>query len=141
MQFMEIKTMHADFILSGGIVIGVYKKNLEIDKQVAMQIVADRLDFFNNQDYPLLIDGRDIKSINWEAREYFTRPEGKKGITACALLAGTRLTNLIGNLFIKITEKKYDFPVRLFTDKQKAFDWLQQYKVNAVLVEETLLPR
>jgi hypothetical protein len=128
-QYKEIlNTSYAKFYTNNEIFIVEYPRNLEINKKEALQIVKDRLRTFENKKYPLLIDGRKLKSIDKEARSYFASDEAITGIKAAALLANSIFTTYIGNFFISVTVVNPKIPTKLFTDKKKAIKWLEQYK-------------
>lgn len=114
--------------IKDGILFTYYKNGLEINLSIAKKILASRLNFTNNKSYITLIDGRYLKSLDWGAREFFASKEAQEGIKAAALLSGSKLTSYIGNFFLKITYKPRSVPAKLFTNKEKALQWLEQYK-------------
>lgn len=114
--------------IKSGILICTYRSGLEITIKEAKEILTNRLFFIRDNEYPTLIDGRLLKSIDWEARRFFVSEEGKKGISAAALLADSLLTAYLGNFFLKITYDSRTFPARLFTDREEALRWLEKYK-------------
>ena len=73
-----------------------------------------------------LIDGRNMKSITKEAREYYTGEETVKITKACALLVSSPLTRTIGNFFFKINKPKY--PMKLFSSEIEAIAWLKGFE-------------
>ena len=121
------KQVIVEFEIENGILICKYQQGLEINIDIAHQMIKDRRDYIKNKSYPTLLDARGLKSINREAREYSSSDEGYEGVTAGALLSGSIFTSYIGNFFLKITSNKPNVPLRLFTDKQKAMEWLAQF--------------
>jgi len=96
--FMEKKILDTEYVyyeLVGGIIMGTYKQGVEMNLKGAKEMVKSRLEISNGKSYPLLIDGRGLKSINKEARDYFASEEGRRGITAAALLAGSVFTTFL----------------------------------------------
>lgn len=128
---MKNKTWDSKYVhfeLCDGILIGIYKRNLVIVKEIAEEIVRDRLLFCEGKSYPTLADIRIMKSIDKESREYLGTPAGIEGIKAGALLTDSVFSTFLGNFFLKIEFlNKSHFPTRLFTDKDKAIEWLKQY--------------
>lgn len=114
--------------IKDGLLFCTYQNNLEITLDVAKNMIASRFALVQNKAYPTLIDGRQLKSIDWDAREYFASEEGRQGIKAAALLSGSKLTIYIGNFFLRITYKTRSVPAKLFTNKEKALEWLEQFK-------------
>jgi len=124
----ELDTKYVHFELSDNILLGTYKSGSEITVEVAKEMVESRLEISKGKSYPLLIDGRELKSIDKESRDYFSSEKGRRGIAAVALLAGSVFTSFIGNFFLKISYDKPTFPTRLFTEESTALKWLEQFK-------------
>lgn len=114
--FLEIKE---------GIVSGFYKTDLMIDLLVAKQVVQQRKEFFNNNDYPVMIFDNGVRGMNKEARDYFSSAEGSAGIKAAALILKFSFSKMFGNFLLKIN--KPIIPVKIFNDEKKARIWLQQF--------------
>jgi hypothetical protein len=126
----EVVVLDTEFVyfeLKNDILIATYKPNLEIDLIIAKEIVKSRLEFCKKKSYPTLADITAIKNIVKDARDYFSSAEAAEGITAGALVSKSSFTTIIGNFFLKIAFIKTQIPTRMFTDKQKAIDWLTQY--------------
>ena len=70
---------------------------------------------------PLLVDMSKVKSITREAREFYSKDESF--VSAMALIIKSPVSKVIGNLFLSIDQPIY--PVRLFTSKNEAIDWLR----------------
>jgi hypothetical protein len=73
----------------------------------------------------IVADIRNVKTISREVREYLGRPENVATIKAGAMLTGSPLSKLVGNLFLQFSKPK--FPTKMFSDEQKAAEWLKQY--------------
>jgi hypothetical protein len=101
-----------------------YKKALHMTLEIAKSCVGARLFFAAGKSYPLLVDMQGIKSVTTEARKYMASV-GAMGVTAGALITGSQISRAIGNIFLAID--KPAVPTKLFTDEQKAREWLQQY--------------
>ena len=63
LKFITIKLENSMMLIS-------YHKGLSIDLEVAKKIVEERLAFFDGKSYPVLVDGRNVKLLTREAREY-----------------------------------------------------------------------
>lgn len=72
---------------------------------------------------PILIDNRKVKGVSKEAREYAKKYDKEHdGTTKVAFLVGSGISKIMGNLFIGFSTSKY--PVKVFTDFDKAKKWL-----------------
>ncbi len=74
---------------------------------------------------PTLICLRQIKSMNREARQYYSGPESAKLYVAAALLIDSPVARVIGNFFLGLN--KSSIPTRLFSSETEAIDWLRSY--------------
>lgn len=101
-----------------------YVEDLHMTLEVAKSCVEARLLFSNGRKFALLIDMRGIKSVTPEARKYMAGV-GAILVKAGAMITGSLLNRTIGNIFLTID--KPSVPSKLFTDEQKARQWLQQY--------------
>ncbi len=97
-----------------------------IDLTMAKKIVEERLRLFNGRSYPLLITGEGLADISKDARLYLSSDKGTEGILAGALLSNSVFETFLGNFIIQVTRP--GIPVRLFMEKWKALEWLEQFK-------------
>lgn len=128
MSDQSLDTGHASYMLRDGILVINYKPGLEITLDIAKDIVNDRMKLTEGKSYPGFLDGRGLKSLDKEAREYFSSEEGRKGVSAAALLVGSVYTAFLGNFFLTVTVGKVKIPTKIFTKEDKALQWLQQFK-------------
>ena len=104
-----------------------YAPKLEMDIEIAKEIVKNRLEYTNNQPMYTVIDGSNLKSTTKEARDYMTSPNGGlKGILAGAFLANSVVTTVIINLYLTIN--KPPTPAKFFSNKQDALKWIAEIK-------------
>jgi hypothetical protein len=104
-----------------------YAPKLEMDIEIAKQIVENRLEYTNNQPMYTVIDGSNLKSTTKEARDYMTNPDGGlKGILAGAFLANSVVTTVIINLYLTIN--KPPTPAKFFSNKQDALKWINEIR-------------
>ena len=108
-----------------GILHTDYYEGVEINLNDAKE-EAKRAMYLNNEKKALQIIYLDkIKSVSMLAKQYYAGKESAKVWTAVALLAKSPLSRTIGNLFLKIN--KPSFPVKMFSDKEKAIEWLKGF--------------
>ena len=100
-------------------------QTLEDAKENAVAI--DKL--VQSQDFLALIDLRYMKSQDREAREFYTQPGHKPRLIAVALLIGSPMSRVIGNLYMGFN--KSDISARLFTSETEAFKWLETFAVTS----------
>jgi hypothetical protein len=121
---MELETREVYFRIEDGILFCSYKKQLEIDLQIAKKIVSDRLVFTKGTSFPLLIDFSNIKSATKEARDYMNSQDGGlKGVICGAFIGSNPLATLFINLYLKIN--KPPIPALFFAKKDDAILWLK----------------
>jgi hypothetical protein len=108
------------------IILGEFTKNLKVDLETAMQIVADRLNFTSHKMHYLVLDMSNVRMVTAEAKKFMQKPEGGlKNILGAALIASNPVSALIANIFIKTPK---DFQAKFFHSKQDALDWTFKQK-------------
>ena len=110
--------------MSDGILCARYAANLDVTLDVAKTVVEARIFYSKGQRYALWVDMRGIKSMTREARSYLASV-GATLVTGAALITGSAVNRTLGNIFLKID--KPPVPIKLFTDEQKAMEWVRQY--------------
>ncbi|MBV9791181.1 MAG: STAS/SEC14 domain-containing protein [Chloroflexi bacterium] len=93
-----------------------------LDDAQAIAAVVNTL--MQGQQGKLLIDMRRIKSQDREVREYYTQQGYTIGLQAVAILIGSPVSRVIGNLYIGFN--KSEIPTRLFTSEAEAIAWLRE---------------
>ncbi len=81
--------------------------------------------FYKDKKFPLLIDARNIKYMEREARQHFSTNGRETKINCFAVMVKSPLSRLIGNFFMGLN--KPAIPARLFDDENEAVKWLKQY--------------
>lgn len=90
----------------------------------------DTINFISNickktkkKKHPVIVDIRQVKNLTRDARNYFSGEEAHKYVTALAILVGSPVSRILGNFFMGMNKPLY--PVKLFTDEEKAIKWLK----------------
>ena len=110
-----------------GIMYHVYGEDVGINLELAKHITRNRIRISEGISWPLLTDSRSLKSIDKEARDFWSKPgEGIQFLSAGALIINNPILRLLGNAFVKLD--KPPKPFQLFTDYKSALSWLDQYK-------------
>lgn len=78
----------------------------------------------SSQPLPMLCDLTHVVKMTRECRTYFAGPEHAKCFTRCALVITSPISRVIGNFFLGANKPLR--PTRLFTNKEKAFQWLKE---------------
>lgn len=103
------------------------KENIQYNKRVAAGIPR-----------PLLVDMSRVRSMSKDAREEYVKKDDEPLVTAVALVTNSSISRMVGNFFIGLTQSY--IPVKLFTEPEKAREWLLQYIVSndtgQVLIKE-----
>lgn len=82
------------------------------------------LQLSDNRPYVLLVDSKEFSSISKDARELSASKEMAKVTYAKALLVHSLAHKLVGNFYINVN--KPFIKTKIFTDRQKALNWLEQ---------------
>lgn len=97
-------------------------RHMKVDLSMAMQMVADRLNFTNHKKHYLVFDMSRVQNVSREAKKFLQHPEGGlKNILGAALIASNPVAALIANVFVKTPK---DFQARFFSNKKEAIDWI-----------------
>jgi len=115
-----------------GIVFCIYKEDVVVSFEFAKVMVDQRLIITQDKVYPLFADIRGLKYTTKEARTYL-KGKGAQGLSSSAFLINSAVQQILGNYFIKFDRPP--IPIRLFTDYEKALQWLQQFK-NSVTINQ-----
>ena len=75
--------------------------------------------------HPVLVDLRNIKSVDHQARKYLAGDVATKLTKASAVLVGSPVSRVIGNFFIGLNKPPY--PIKLFTSEPEAMEWLRRF--------------
>ena len=113
------------------IIFGIYAPRLEIDLEIAKELIANRVEFSEGKPMYTLIDFTNVKSVTKEARDYMNKKEGGlKGLLGGAFLSNNVVATLFINLFLKVSHPA--IPAKFFTDRNEALNWLLKIKNEMV---------
>jgi len=120
-----LDTAFIHYVLQGDLLTGTYKKTHKITLEMAKDIVKQRLDFTGHQPVRGLIFNEGVRSVEKKARDYFAS-EGSEGLLAVAYVVENKFNSFIINFFLAATKSR--FPVRIFSKKESAIKWLEQFR-------------
>ncbi len=118
-------TRYVYMIIKNGIFYAIFKELNTLDMDAAKVSVKDRLDFFEGKSYPCLFDITKVKETTKEARDFMAN-EGNDLVIASAMVVNNPMLKMMANFYIMVNKPKN--PTRLFTDRDSALEWLEQYK-------------
>lgn len=100
----------------------VFNRPTDLDISMALDTVDKRRVVTNNKKVGVLITSKNLKSITKEARDYLSSNKSSDGLQAAAIVTESRIASVIANVFVYYN--KPPLPIKIFSDKQKAVDWL-----------------
>lgn len=121
----ELSTPYVHFMLSENLLTATYQKGLQIDLDIAREVVRSRQFFTSQKTVPVLILNGGVVSMTKEAREYLASSEGTTGIRAAAIVLKSVFGSFLGNFFLSVN--KPEMPVKIFTRRDTAVRWLGKY--------------
>jgi hypothetical protein len=114
--------------LKDGILHFSFKPDVHVTLAMAKSAVENRQALCEGKSYPALIQDFGLSQLDKDARDFFSGPDGTKGISAGAMVASNQFNRFIGNFVLRITHDNSKTPARLFDSVEEAFNWLQQFK-------------
>lgn len=114
-----------DIEIKNNIIEIIWKKDYYDFEEVDFGM-KKRAEIADNNKYPILSDFRKVKSGSRKAKERLAASDGGEGVIAVAILVSSLIHKVMFNFFNSIY--KAPAPTMLFTDKDKALEWLEQYK-------------
>jgi hypothetical protein len=120
----KYETAYLKLWIDQGILFCEYADHLEMDLNIAKLCVESRVEFSKGISYPVCIRVKKIKSIDKQARQYLAN-EGTALVKAGALIIGSPVTKILGNIFLQID--KPSVPTRLFTNEEEGIEWLKKF--------------
>lgn len=129
---MELNTIHkieesfGTMWIENGIVMASFKPGAICDLKVAKRLLEGRLQLVNGKSYPTFSDTTNGMFWTKEARDFMSTPENNVFISAGAMVISSEVVRIITNFWLNLF--KPPFPMKLFTNKDEALKWLEQYK-------------
>ncbi|HXP51234.1 MAG TPA: hypothetical protein VN922_14850 [Bacteroidia bacterium] len=111
--------------IKDGILFITYKKGISVKLEDAKEMIKNRLLFTGNVAYPMLVQDEGAIHIDKDARDYMSN-EGTQGVIAGAFVLRSVYGTFLINFYLSVTRPK--IPSRMFTDRTKALEWLEQYR-------------
>jgi hypothetical protein len=112
-------------IREDGIAVLNIKVNTEIEVSHVKRIVETLGEIGGGKKYPLLIVSEEFTLPTSEARSYIAKAEADPYASAEAYIIKSFSQKLVGNVYLSLN--KPGRPTRLFTDEEKAVEWLKTF--------------
>lgn len=112
-------------LIKNGIMFCEYKEDI-INISKAKNIIKDRLSYADGKTYPAVIKSINKIEIDKSARTFFKSEESSKGLKAIAMMSTNSYSLIMMNFMIRLYRPS--IPIKMFTDEQKAINWVSEYK-------------
>lgn len=110
-------------------IIHVTFKKGPITLDIVKVLVDKRLEFSKGIKFPVLVsdEGSGVSSLERDAREFIGAGRATEGISASAFYTDSTFNKYIINFFLRISTKQTNFPTKIFSEKDEAIKWLQNF--------------
>ncbi len=124
MKNQTIYNKQGTFILDeNGIIHITPIKNSKITSEIANEVIKTVHLIANDKPYALLIDNREVSSIDLTAQKLFAKKSNNKNTIAVAFIIKSPLSYIVVNFFIKLN--KLSKPTKFFLSTSEAINWLK----------------
>ncbi|MDG1477675.1 MAG: hypothetical protein P8Q14_11050, partial [Vicingaceae bacterium] len=116
------------YLLDDGFTSIVFKDKVSFELEDAIELDNYTYDWVEGSSFVTLVDARNIRSnISHKARDYFAKNEKITNIRkGQAIVVNSLHTKLLANFYMNFHKPKD--PVKIFTDYNKAYDWIQDIR-------------
>lgn len=121
----EASNNFVKFYIEDGIMHSFFLKELELDLVTIIEFINFRHAFSEGQKQYWLHDLKGLKTMTKDAKDYGAK-YGEEFLHAGAIIVHTHLQKFLINTFVAV--KKPKVKTRVFTDKEKAKNWLLELK-------------
>ena len=111
---------------------GIIYSEMDQAQKITTEEVAEAMNTLKGLKLPgkkllIMSDITKIQGMSKEARKFSEKdPEFNAMVGATALITGSAISKMIGNFLIGLN--KGIFPIKIFTNKEKAADWLRTHE-------------
>jgi hypothetical protein len=109
-----------------GVVHFVSREGAALDADATLELFAAYRELAGDGPLLVLSDIRGVRSSTAESRALATTPEATALHMGAAVIVGSRVTRMMGNLFMRLNRPAY--PTRLFIDEDTARAWLHSLR-------------
>jgi len=119
-------TRICEFHFDGRTVRARFTPDAEVTADDAREHVGVMNDITGGRPVNVLVDLRDIRSQDRDARAIYAGATSRAFTRACALLIASPISRVIGSFFLGLNRPLY--PTRLFTEASEAERWLSTFE-------------
>jgi len=122
-----IKNDFVKLTIEHDILIGEFNC-LKLDLEKAKEILRLRLELTGEKSYKTCADSTQVKEFTKEARDYMSKGDAYKNISAFAAVTGNSVTKMVINFYLGI--KPHPIPTKFFTNRKDAIVWLKTLELK-----------
>ncbi len=100
------------------------KSDTELTIEEAQKIINDSLAFTNGTVFPVMNDIKNMPPHTREVREFFA-VQASRSAKANAIVVSNTFNRVMASFFLSLSKPL--IPTKIFSDRNKAADWLQKY--------------
>lgn len=123
---IKIETSIGTHYIENDVLYIIFKDGVDVDLEGILESKQARIDLQKGKPMKVLVDMCGLFHISKEAREVAAEDQHTDMSIAMALVSNSLGTRMISNFFIKINKPKT--PTKMFTNKDKALLWLNEFK-------------
>jgi hypothetical protein len=113
--------------LKEGVIYSIFKEeDTIVDLPLITKVINSRLKISGETNRPVLIDASQVKYWTRESKEYGMSKEAARYISATGIVIGSVVLKISINWALQTFKQPH--PSKFFTDQDKAFTWLKQFR-------------
>ncbi len=102
-----------------------YRHHVDITLEDAMIEVAFCAEVGGGEKVAALVNITNARSVNQEARQYYSSEDAKRVYKAVALIVNSPVSKMLGNFFLGLN--KPPMPLKLFNSAKEGIAWLKGF--------------
>lgn len=116
--------MNSDY-MTLRLIDGIYYANYKpivVNLRIAKEIVKQRQSVTLGENYPFVVDIREVEGFKMDAVSYFSSDESVDDVSRLALIIKSKLVAKLANLYYGIVKPR--IPTKLFSSEEDAKNWI-----------------
>lgn len=123
------ETKTATLVFDGSLVRVTYCAEAVVTQADARHHMEVMRELTQGRRVKVLVDARNIRSQDREARAIYASEESRLYTSSCALLVGSPVSRVLGSFFLGFNKPLY--PTKMFTSDTEALEWLNSMPAEA----------
>lgn len=124
MNIQETRTARI-WLGEDGIIRKIFLENAQETLKDALECEEITKQLSDGKKRPMFVDFSALRSMDPEARAYYTGDQAGALIAACAGVTKSKIGKVIMNFFIGFNRPPS--PIKLFTSEEEAIEWLKKF--------------